>query len=485
MKTNVLTIAISLLVSTTLMAQNDLDALRYSTSNVIGTAKFQGIGGVGGSLGGDMSMLSINPACIGIFKKSEFNFTANLFNGQTSSSYLGTTSTDDKYNFNLSSIGFVGTFKLNPERSNGWESFNIAFGYNKTNNFNNNVLIKGQNTGNTLADQYVSAANGTAYSNLDIYGSGLAFSAGLIDTIPGSKTLFRSNLAAKDMQQIKSIETTGSTGETYLAFGGNYSDKFYLGCSFGFPTVRYIEDATYTETDNKNLDSQIASVKVNDYHMTTGTGFNFKLGMIYRPVDWVRVGGSISTPTFYSMHDEYSTKLTMLLDNNQKIVRNSTDSTGYTNGYYDYTLTTPLKATGSVSFIIGKFGFISTDVEYVDYSTSKLRSTDYQYYDENAAIAQNYKACVNYRIGGELNLAPFAIRAGYGYYSSPYKTGVNDGKRNTYSVGLGYRSNGFYLDFAYVLSKASENYYLYSIVPEAAKNNLTTSSFITTIGFRF
>ena len=89
-------------ISSTIFAQNDLDALRYANSEVGGTAKFQGIGGVGGSIGGDASMISINPACLGIYKKSEFNFTGNLFRGQTSSAYLGTTTTDDKYSFGIS-----------------------------------------------------------------------------------------------------------------------------------------------------------------------------------------------------------------------------------------------------------------------------------------------------------------------------------------------------------------------------------------------
>lgn len=475
MKTNLFTLALILGISSSIFGQTDLDALRYASTTVSGTAKFQGIGGAGGSLGGDASMISINPACLGIYKRSEFNFTTDLYHGKTESTYLARTSEDDKYNFNFGNWALVGTFKLKADKSNGWESVTFAFGYNKLSNYNNRIDISGHNVQNSISDEYASSSNGKSPDNLNPFSTDLAWYTYLIDTIPGTVNSYWSSIPYIDLRQQKTIETKGSSGETYLAFGGNYSDKFYIGGSFAFPTVRYTQTSTYTET-NLNDTINFGYMRYNESLKTTGTGFNFKLGMIYRPIDWLRIGGSVSTPTFYSMHDEYSTKLTVNSENNYK---------ESPKGSFDYELITPMKATGSLALVFGKMGFITADAEFLDYTGSRLHSGTDEFYTENDAIRQNYRARVNYRVGGELNLAPFAVRAGYGLYPSPYKTGLNDAKRSTYSFGFGYRNNGFYLDFAYIIAKSSEDYYLYTIVPEAAKNNFTSNSFVATLGFRF
>lgn len=38
------------------------DALRYATSNLTGTARFRGMSGAFGAVGGDLSAISVNPA---------------------------------------------------------------------------------------------------------------------------------------------------------------------------------------------------------------------------------------------------------------------------------------------------------------------------------------------------------------------------------------------------------------------------------------
>ena len=55
-------------------AQNEVDALRYSTYNLTGSAKFSSMGGAFGALGGEFSALSQNPAGIGMYQFSEISF---------------------------------------------------------------------------------------------------------------------------------------------------------------------------------------------------------------------------------------------------------------------------------------------------------------------------------------------------------------------------------------------------------------------------
>ncbi len=49
-------------------AQNINDVLRYSNESLQGTARFQGMSGAFGALGGDLSSLNVNPAGSAVFK---------------------------------------------------------------------------------------------------------------------------------------------------------------------------------------------------------------------------------------------------------------------------------------------------------------------------------------------------------------------------------------------------------------------------------
>ncbi|MEI7595352.1 MAG: hypothetical protein WCK02_06345 [Bacteroidota bacterium] len=479
MKNIILTIGIILGTIGITKAQNDVDALRYSYIGFGGTAKSIGAGGAYGALGGDASCLSVNPAGIGIYRKSEFNFSANVLKGSTESSYLGTTREDMKYNFNFGNFSLIGAFKLDTARSKGWKYLNFGFGSNRLANFHNRIDIEGRNTQNSLSDQYVILANGNNFDNLDSYSTALAWNTYLIDTLPGTTNSFISAVPASDIKQRKLIETKGGINETYISLGGNYNNKLYIGGTFGFPSVRYVQESSYTENDDKDTINGFKSLTLNEHLKTTGSGINFKLGIIFRPVDWVRLGAAVHTPTFYTLHDEFSSKMTTTFDNGKSY---SDESKG---GSFDYELTTPMRAIGSIAFVIGKIGFISADYEVVNYTESQLRSKNYTFFDENDAIRQKYTSQSNLRIGGELNLKPFAVRAGYALYGSPYRTGINDASRTSYTFGFGYRDKDFYLDFAYVLTTSTEDYYLYSIVPEASKNKFSSNSLITTLGFRF
>ena len=166
------------------------------------------------------------------------------------------------------------------------------------------------------------------------------------------------------------------------------------------------------------------------------------------------------------------------------------DGSGYSKdspqGTFDYTLETPMRAIGSLAFIIGNYGVISGDYEYVDYSNAKLRSDDDDFVDANNAIRNNYQDQSNIRLGTEWRYNQFSFRGGYALYGSPYKSGINDAERTSYTGGLGYREQSFFVDFAYVLTKSSEKYYLYNYLNLPAVNNdLVNNNFILTLGFKF
>ncbi|MEI6766719.1 MAG: hypothetical protein WCM76_13895 [Bacteroidota bacterium] len=476
MKRSIFVLLISLAFAGYTNAQNEVDALRYSQFYLNGTARSAAMGGAFGSLGADFTSLSINPAGIGLYKASEFTITPSVFTGKANSTYMGVASEDLKYNFNLGNLGLVLAFT--PKGSSGWKGVQFGMGVNRLNNFNNRIVMEGYNAKNSLLDDYYNKAVGNAPADLDAFDTKLAFDLYLLDTL-GGLTDYISAVPHGQTQQSKYIDRNGSINEMVLCLGGNYNDKLYIGGSLGFPFVRYFENSTYTEKDIHDSIPKFKQFSVKDDLETTGSGFNFKFGLIYRITDWVRFGASVHTPTFYTMHDTYSRTMDAEFDTGKKEPSDSPK------GKFDYELTTPLRANASLSFIISKFALISADYEFVDYSSARLRSGTYKFYDENKAIDVKYTAQSNIRAGLEFRLAPVSLRVGGAYSTSPYRSSLNDGSRISYSGGIGFREKGYFIDLAYVYSKSGEDYYLYPSVPEASKVNYSNHNIMLTLGVKF
>jgi hypothetical protein len=462
-------------------SQNDIDAMRYSQLTFGGTARFNSMAGSMGALGGDISTLSFNPAGIGIFRKSELSFSPSIFNQRTSSTYKDVNSSDNRLNFNFGNIGVVATFKLKDTLS-GWRSLNFGFGYNRTNNFYNRISVMANNTSSSLLDAYVYDANGQNPSNFDQFSTDLAYQTYLINPIPTDTTNFNHVITNYGELQNKSVETKGSMGETDLSFGGNYRDVLFVGATIGIVNARYIEDYIYTETDEKDTIKGFKSFTLKQYLDTKGNGINFKIGMIIKATDWLRLGAAVHTPTRISLNDVYYNSMSSNLDNNIKYSADSPD------GNYNYSITTPFRAMGSIAFIFNKIGLLNAEYEYVNYRNARLSSSPNVFSSVNSYIRNQYVPAGNIRVGGEIRFDPISFRAGYALYGSPFKAGMNkSADRSSYTAGIGFRKNFFFIDFAFVLNQHSDYSYLYApgINDSVVKSSYTSSSYIVTFGLRF
>jgi long-subunit fatty acid transport protein len=224
---------------------------------------------------------------------------------------------------------------------------------------------------------------------------------------------------------------------------------------------------------------------LNNSLTTTSTeSFNLKLGVIVKPIDWLSIGAAIHSPTQLTLTDKYSSSMTSDVDTNGTALSGSQDSP---KGTFSYTVTTPWRAIGSVGFILKKIALVNVEYEYVDYSYAQLHSTPNVFSDVNNTIHNKYTATGNIRAGAEIRMDPFAFRIGYAYYGSPFKDGDNaNANRMSYTTGVGYRHNKFFMDLAYVFTKYTEYNYLYdSANLPSVKNDYKASSFMVTVGVKF
>ncbi|MBT3207281.1 MAG: hypothetical protein HN704_03150 [Bacteroidetes bacterium] len=473
----------TLLITTISFSQNGSDALRYSQSFPQGTARLSSMGGAFGALGADFSAILINPAGLGVYRKSEFVLTPSISYNKTLSNLNNHAYEDFKYDFGLNNIGLVGTFKTG--NKNGWISTSIAFGYNRIRNFDFNTLVKTDEATSSMLDEFVYNANNGDIRN---FYEKMAINTGAIyfDSLSNIYTndFIKYNNSEYGHLQRRSINTSGKMGEYVAAIATNFDNKVFIGASIGFQKVNYSSTSIHEEEDTRDEIEYTNRFIYEDNLKTEGIGINFKLGAIVKPVQWIRIGGAIHSPTFFDLKEDFNSTMDFFMDNEIDQFRD------IASGGYDYELTTPLKAIGSLGFVIYKSAIVSFEYEFIDYSTMRLRNggDGYDFYNENEEIQGKYVSTGNLKSGAELKFGPLSLRAGYSLYGSPYNSDAlnKDAFTTAYSGGFGINSKSFYFDFAYVYSQQSIEYVLYQysdpVVSTIEKN---PNQLMATLGFRF
>jgi hypothetical protein len=279
------------------------------------------------------------------------------------------------------------------------------------------------------------------------------------------------------------------------------SDKFFIGGSITVPVVNFDRTTLFRESDaSANVTNNFNYFEVTETLETTGYGINGKIGLIYKPVEYVRLGLAFHTPTFYELTDRYTAEITTDLDGYGGAGTKKQNSGDFTNGVpgeSKYNLTTPYRVIASASYVFREVenvkkqkGFITADVEYVDYKSASFKTVDTEdatnYYPElNNVIDGEYKSALNVRLGGELKFNTLMVRLGGAYYSNPYQN--EKASRVKIGGGLGYRHKGVFIDLTYVHSLNKDVNYPYRLqenafYPASIKNN--AGNVIATIGFK-
>jgi len=492
MYTRIVLSAIALFTITTAFSQNAVDALRYSQLDVTGTARYASMGGAFGALGGDMTTLSVNPAGIGVFTKTEAAITIGILSSATEATYLGTTANNSRMNFNIGNAGFVARFnrKKGEEKQWAWKAFHIGVAYNRTGSFNGRATVNGVNTSSSMIDSWVNQLNTAApeYTSIPITGiqPGGAFTDAhmgwgtyMVDTVPGNSNQYLRNVIPFYGQTQTMTEVSrGSMSEVALSFGGNFGNALYFGATIGIPSVSYEVERKYTESDSQDTIANFKSFTKTDNLKASGNGFNVKFGLIYRPVKWLRIGAAIHTPTFFEMDEAYSSSMVSEAFGAQ--FTSSSDQ-----GVFDYSLETPFRAIGSLAFVVGNYGLVSADYEFVDYSMARLRSNVYGFDAENAAVQNTLSWAGNIRVGTEWRLDKVSFRGGFAINGNPY-TGAYSFDDTRYSLGVGLRLNRWSLDLAYLLHRRAGVYELYdtALTPLAEAVQMNHNVMFST-AFRF
>jgi hypothetical protein len=487
-------------------AQNGVyagDALRFSRTDYGSSARFKGLGNAQMSLGGDISSIGGNPAGLGMFTKSEFSLTPEFNNTKVPLTYLGQKTESSKNQLNLNQAAIVWYNPVvKPKGANldkGLVSVVYGIGYNRNNDFYAENNFAGRSTGSSIADAFGQQANGFSPNNLGS-SAGLAYDSYLIDRNSATSNQYTPTTSLNNDQSQSEIRQ-GSTSELNFAAGLNFSNKFYLGGSIGFVNVRYISDKLYNEngsitgyipdpTNTQDVNhpaiGETYSLAYRTNQNTTGSGINARLGLIYKPVNEVRLGATFQAPTWMHLEEDYAEVLDADFSGGTRVINDIVNSN------FNYNLRTPYKGSFGASVILAKSLLLSADLDYVDYGTTKLSVSD-GYRDiideNNVYIKENYTNAINYRVGAEYKIDKISLRAGYGLNGSPYKTDdENKFDVKYYSGGIGYRVNAYYVDLAYQRTETTNTFSAYELEDfnePIASGKVSRNNVFLTLGVRF
>ncbi|MBK0371146.1 transporter [Flavobacterium agrisoli] len=447
-----------------LQAQDISDAVRFSQDNLNGTARFRAMGGAFGALGGDMSSLNVNPAGSAVFINNQVAFTLSNYNTKNNSNYFGTPTSEKENTFTLNQGGAVFAFH-NRNSNSKWKKFSMGFNYDNTNNYNSALFTAGTNPTNSIADYFLSYANGVPLDLLENgyyrdLGNGaqqafLGYQGYIINPVSNTtdNTQYVSNvLAGGNYYQENEVYTSGYNGKFTFNLGTQYDDFLYLGMNLNLHTIDYRRSSSFYE-DNSNplgADYQVTNVRFDNDLYTYGSGFSFQLGAIAKVTDAIRLGLAYESNTWYTVYDELSQRISSVSSNNVEELAPDVVDPLFVNVYEPSKLQTPGKWTGSFAYVFGQSGLISVDYAIKNYGNTTFKPENDRYYsDLNASMSNQLKTNGELRVGGEYKIKQLSLRAGYRFEGSPYKDGKTIGDLNAYSGGIGYNFGATKLDVSY------------------------------------
>ena len=524
--------------SSALMAQTALDAYQISQGDLKGTARFMSMSGAFTALGGDPSVLTQNPAGIGVYRNSEVNASMDINIQSVKATGIST----DQTKVTSPNISYIGALNTGSEVMN---YFNWGISYGRLVSFD--AKYKGTINGiNSSLTNYVAdytAAEGWTPAQLNGYGGAdpfydtyapwmsiLMFNAYAINPSTKDGTDYLGLYNGTPGTATFDVLQKGYVDQYNISFGGNFSNVVYWGINFGIIDIEYKNWTYYTETFNDAIIANagatgrttgLGQMGIESAKRISGSGFNFGAGVILRPIPQLRFGVSVKTPTYYNLNYDAYTRTQYNYELSSGAARHGYFPNNDTYGaddYFSFKCRTPLELNLGLATVIANRAIVSVDYEYKPYQNMNVKDDDGNTYNNvKSAIKTYYKAQNIVRVGAEYRLTPqWTIRAGYAYESSPvtdefknsdvpvYTSGPDDTETQaSYIVpkatqyitcGLGWHYKSFYADAAYVHCTRKADWHAFTSYSDADNNwidapsaELTSNSnrIVLSVGFKF
>lgn len=531
-----LSLAIAAASCASLSAQSAVEALQLTQRDFKGTSRFMSMGGAFTALGGDLSAIVQNPAGIGVYRSSEVAATLDIDLQSTKSTSTGYSVSNNQTKLYCNNFGYVGTVILN----SALKTFSWGVTYNRAASFDRKVGGKAYPIQNSLTNYIAAETNGITSNQLGFgtdynpyldnpdninWLSILAYNSYLINNVNGSNNRYAGlfqNGTESDAEI--AINEKGYIDNYEFTFGGNFNDMVYWGIGIGVNDIRYVRDTYYSESmanalvytdSHSGVTNGVAEYALYNSKLISGTGWNFSFGLIFKPIQELRIGASVHTPTWYKLDQSYIGSVDYYMEpNNQKAIAGTEDTD---QAFFSWKLRTPWKFNIGAAFVLGNKAIISADYELQTYKNMNIQLPTYDNwgyisdYTDSKILNENIKSYTqnanSFRLGAEYRVTnQFSVRLGYNLQLSQINKKYRDGDAyvltwgtdpsfsldkttNYISAGMGYKYKNFYGDLAYVHKTASSKLMPYTSYDSNRSHSFdvkeNNNSIVLSVGFKF
>ena len=333
------------------------DVQRFAERSTIGTARYVGMGGAMTAIGGDPSAAMVNPAGLGLYRRSEISVSIDETIDNTQQ--VGSNDTYQRTRFAAPQLSAIWAWG-NSQKQRGLVYNNFMFSHNRLATFNRDIVVKGAGMGMVPTICNITNDEGGVSEEFLVnkpwddvkigWLSILGYEAYLIDPIENNK--WKPSVDFTDGSL--SISETGTSDQYTLSWAGNISNQWYIGIGLNIPTITYTKHTSLREENKQNS----SSAELKSMFHVSGVGVSGSFGLIYRPIQALRIGASLQTPTILSLSrqstgDMYSTIA------GQKYEVLTPES-----GVMDIDIASPLRTSVSVAGQMGKIGLIAVQYDY-------------------------------------------------------------------------------------------------------------------------
>ncbi|MCF8304867.1 MAG: hypothetical protein K9I71_00440 [Ignavibacteriales bacterium] len=465
----------------TLLAQNFNDALRLGEPGIYGNARTLGMGNAFIGLANDVNSMLFNPAGLAQLKKLEFSTSLNYNSLGNNSEFFNTYLENSNSSTSLNQFSFA--YPVPTYRG----SLVFGFGYNKMKDFNYATKFAAFNPGNTSMIKERSLSNDNLIYDLYLSYELLTNSGNYIKdtTLIGGRLLEE----GRNLQE-------GSLDAWTISLASEISRNLFAGISLNAYSGTYKSNREFSETDTRDYytsamliipgDNDTRNFRyfyMNDIVDWDVTGWDIKLGLLYRFNRDGSIGISIKLPSYFTVKEKYyltgeAAFEDILFSNNPS---QSSD--------YEYDITTPFEIAGGFSYqIVGLR--INADFKYSDLTQMSFSDGFDQGYREsvNTEIKDLLTGIFSYNAGLEylIPMTPLRMRAGFMSIPSSFKGDPSTYTRNFVTGGLGiFATPEVSIDAAYAYGwwkNFSDNY---GQDVSVVNHDLSSHNFMLSVGYRF
>lgn len=288
------------------------------------------------------------------------------------------------------------------------------------------------------------------------YRGSLVFSLGYNSLKPYDSRFnfeFFNDSAGDSVQQSWFELDEGSLNNWTFAGAVDVSPNLSVGLALNYWTGKDEYQSSYLEQDIFNYDvvfEDFRDFRIDNNLISEFSGFNLKLGGLYRVNSNLRIGATIATPTTLNVTDNFTSDTLYTYD------QDPNDFWARDEGSFEYKIRSPFVFGAGASLNVAGL-LVAGSVESVDWSQIRYvteppiaRLTKSE---ANEWIVRNYRSTTRLRAGAEFTFPGigFQVRAGYHLDPTPLKNLPDDADREFITLGVGFLLNKqVKIDVAYI-----------------------------------